>query len=143
MILRAQRWTPVSDFNGAYEDHHAQFLRCILRHVQGHPFDLPFPLTPEQKASFIDLSTSLADPDTPKRDVQLAVQLATWQMVRTPSKGSWQNMYQVYFALLALRIDGTYSGATTLAPHLAKLTYWIRVACLYEATSLPVDEAVP
>lgn len=141
--LRAQRWTPVSDFNGAYEDHHVQFLRCIIRQVLGHPFHLALPLTSEQKEAFKDLSTLLASPGSSKSELQSSIQLASWEMVRMPSKGSWQNIYQVYFALLALRVDGTYSGATSLTPHLAKFTYWIRLACLYQATSLPDEDSVP
>lgn len=120
-----------------------QFIRCILRLLRGHPFPLPFPLTPRQLDAFSTLNDVLEAQGTTSEDKQHAVQAVSWEMVCTPAEGSWENPFQVYFAMLALRVDGTYSDAMNLTPHLAKFTYWIRLTCLYIATELPVKEAVP
>lgn len=123
--------------------HHAEFLRCVLRQMNGHAFTVAFPLTHSQRAAFVVLNTSLQDRDADEPINIAAVQKATWATMSEPSIHQWGNVHQVYWALLALRMDGTYAHATALTPHLAKFTYMMRVASLYNAVHLPADEAVP
>ncbi|KAF7965750.1 hypothetical protein HWV62_42010 [Athelia sp. TMB] len=142
-ISRAERWTPISDFNETYIAHYAEFFRCILRQLRGHPFPVHIPLVPAQVAAFKRLDALLED-DTASSDVLIAgVQAASWELTRVAANGRWKNAYQVYFAFLSLRIDGTYAPASCLAPHLAKFTYMLRITCLYGGLQLPVNEAVP
>lgn len=142
MTFRATRWTPVADHNESYTLHHAEFLRCILRQLNGHAFPVLFPLTPVQLAACLKLSAYLEDPETDEPVIITAVQDATWAIMSEASNLAWSNVHQVYFALLALRMDGTYASSLALTPHLAKFHYMMRVACLFTAVHLPVDQAV-
>lgn len=84
----------------------------------------------------------LRDPTSLPSDLSLALHRVSWLLLSTPSRGPWQNIYQFFFALLALRIDGVYAHAANLSPHLAKLSYSIHLTCMFEALTKPVEECV-
>lgn len=140
--FRADRWIPVADHNDSYIGHHAEFMRCILRQLNGHGFPVNFPLTARQRTAFLELNALLRDSDTDLSENVAAVQNATWSMIDEASVTSWGNLHQVYWALLALRMDGCYASALALTPHLAKFHYMMRVACLFIALEMPANEAV-
>lgn len=117
-------------------------LRCIIRQLCGHPFALSFPLTIGQKDGFMRLIALLKDQTSLKSDLALALHRVSWLLLSTPSQGQWKNIYQFYFALLALRIDGVYAHAADLSPHLAKLSYSVHLTCMFEALTKPEDQAV-
>lgn len=126
----------------SYIHQYIEFLRAILRQERGHPFPLPFPLTPSQKTSIQELSTLLEDPNTPMADLMAAFQKFNWELISARSTEPWRNIHQVFFGLLALRMDGTYAPAADLTPHLAKFAYYIKYICMYEALQKPVTSAV-
>lgn len=139
---RVDRWRPVSDTNSSYALHYSEMLRCIVRGLCGHRFPLPFPLTTDQKDAFMSLIALLRDPTSLKSTLGLALHRVSWLLLSTASQGSWQNIYQFFFALLALRIDGVYAHAGDLSPHLAKLSYSVHLTCMFEALTKPPEEAV-
>lgn len=136
------RWRPVLDTNGSYALHYSEMLRCIIRQLRGHPFPLAFPLTLAQKTAFEHLVALLESPSTLKSVLGLALHRINWLLLSTPAEGPWQNIFQFFFALLALRIDGVYAQASDLSPHLAKFVYSVHLTCMFEALTKPIDEAV-
>lgn len=128
--------------NISYIHQYTEFLRCIIRQERRHPFPLRFPITPSQRASIHQLVGLLEDADTPMDILIPAFQNVNWELISARSSDAWHNIHQFYFALLALRMDGTYAPAADLTPHLAKLAYYIKYTCMYEALQKHVSEAV-
>lgn len=118
-------------------------MRCILRQTRGHAFPVQFPLSDAQMTVFIELAAVLRDSTSSEAAGIAAVQNASWAICSEAAKVQWGNIHQVYFALLALRVDGCYADATALTPHLAKFEYMIRLTCLCSAVHRPVGEAIP
>lgn len=137
----AKRWKPVSDTNNAYYAEYAQLLRCVVRQLRGHPFSLPLPLTTEQRTAFETLRGALEDASSSQADIIEAIQSASWQLVSVANEEPWGMFFQAYFALIALRLDGTYAPASVLTCHLAKYSYLIRAPCLLEALRKPPRES--
>lgn len=142
LIHRPDRWTPVGTANVSYIHQYIQFIRAILRQERGHPFPLRFPITPSQQTSILELATLLEDADTPMASLITAFQQFNWELISARSTEPWKNIHQVFFGLLALRMDGTYAPAADLTPHLAKFAYYVKYTCMYEALQKPVTEAV-
>lgn len=84
----------------------------------------------------------LKDPESLKSELALALHRVSWLLLSTRSQGPWRNVYQFFFALLALRIDGVFAHAGDLSPHLAKLSYSVHLTCMFEALTKPPEKAV-
>lgn len=136
------RWTPVNMSNNSYIHQYNEFIRCILRQERGHPFPLRFPITVHQRSAINELIGLLEEPDTAMESLIDAFQQLNWALISARSTEPWQNIHQFFFALLALRMNGTYAPAADLTPHLAKFANYIKYTCMYEALQKPVTEAV-
>lgn len=99
------------------------------------------PLKPQQTVAFERLREALEDKTSLDSTLIDEIQSVSWEIVSVASEESWGMLYQVYFALTALRPDGTYAPASALSPHLAKFEYLIRIPCLMEALKKPASEA--
>lgn len=91
---------------------------------------------------FETLQESLENENSLQAEIIEAIQSASWQLISVATEGPWGTFFQVYFALMALRLDGTYAPASALSPHLAKYLYMIRAPCLLEALKKPTSESV-
>lgn len=137
---RSTRWRPVSDGNETYDNLIGELLRAVIRHLRGQQSPLPFPLTPTQEFKANALINSLADEDRSRAQDVVALQALLWELVSIPTQESWSNIFQVFFAFLALRVDGTYAAPTDLSPDLAKFKYLINATCMAEALAQPFEE---
>lgn len=130
----------MSDGNETYDNLFTELLRAIIRQLRGQKFPLPFPLTPTQKSKVDLLISALRDRDSTKiQDVQ-ALQAFLWALVSIPTSERWANIFQVFFAFLALRVDGTYAAPADLSPELAKFKYLIKASCMAETLCKPMAE---
>lgn len=129
----------MSDGNTTYVHLFTELVRAVIRQLRGHAFPLSFPLTPRQVERAKALIDSLMD-SRPEEDDVKALQAFLFDMVRAQTFEPWSNMFQMFFALLALRVDGTYACASDLSPELAKLNYLINATCMAEALNKPGEE---
>lgn len=134
------RWRPVTDGNTTYVHLFNELIRAVIRQLRGHPFPLPFPLTTPQQSKCLALIDGLLDTNRSEEDNVTALQNFLWEIISTPTFTPWSNLFQVFFAILSLRVDGTYACAADISPDLAKFKYLIHATCMAEALSKPVDQ---
>lgn len=117
-----------------------ELLRAVIRHLRGQESPLAFPLMPTQKDKVNALIKALADQDGDLLMDVAALQAFLWELVSLPAEGSWSNIFQVFLAFLALRVDGTYASPTDLSPDLAKFKYLINATCMAQALQQPANK---
>lgn len=86
-----------------------------------------------------ELANVLLDTRKSLNDEVEALQNFAWELIIHKSTERWSNIYQFFVAIMALRIDGTYTCAANLSPDISKLTYLIRTTCMAETLNQPED----
>lgn len=119
-----------------------ELIRAVLRHLRGHEFNLPFPLSDSQTSKAQELVAVLMKPNSSANQQVEALQDFVWTLVQERRTDPWSNIFQFFFAILALRVDGTYTCAANLSPELAKMKYMIHAACMAETLRQPEDEQI-
>lgn len=140
IVIRIKRWRIVSDANDSYLPLFTELFRAVLRQLRGHTFDLPFPLTETQTNEAHNLIKVLLRSDSSGAERVLTLQTFLWTLVSERRTQPWKNIFQFFFAFLALRVDGTYACAAILSPELAKMKYLIHTACMAETLQQPEEE---
>lgn len=130
----------MSDDNETYIHLFAELFRAVLRQLRGHGFPLRFPLTAAQETAAHTLFAVLINSDSSLDDQVNVLQNFGWELVSHKATQPWTDIFQFFFAILALRVDGAYACAANLSPELAKMTYLIRTICMAETLKRPVED---
>lgn len=141
-ICSIQRWKPTSDSNDTYILLFTELFRGVLRQLRGHKFDLDFPLTESQTSNALKLVDVLLNSGSSPEEQVAALQNFVWSLVVERRTDPWSNIFQFFFALMALRVDGTYACAANLSPDLAKMKYLVKLTCMAETLRQPEDEQI-
>lgn len=129
----------MSDGNEHYIHLYTEILRAVLRQHLGHEFEPSFPLSEAQTRQVGHLIEVLRKAKSKRKHRIQALQDLLWALVSERNAEPWKNIFQFTFALLALRVDGTYACAANLSPELAKLKYLVHATCIAQTLLQPED----
>jgi len=125
---------PDNESPSTYASVGEEFVRVLLRYPQGHSSGFEMPLTPVQHQFCIALFEALLGDGSAISDTlhRLLWELITAR-VGTVDSTIMTCLFQSWFAVHALKDDGTFIDADAFAPFLAKVKYLLKTISIIKA----------